>query len=145
MGRTLIRLLGPSFPGQYYPPTTIVTFPTAKGIMQGQVRKLNKDKARIVVASNKTIWKVPYSLLNIKEQSLVPEVSLQEICDFAADRFLEYGLIGWTFGFDLAQNRGGVCRYGTKTISLSVTYCMKASKEDLFDTCLLYTSPSQRD
>ena len=129
-------LLDPSFPGQNYPPSTIVTFPTTKGIMRGQVRKLNKDKARVAVGSNNTIWKVPYSILNIKERSIVPEVTLEEIYDFACLKLKEFGLPDWKFGFDLAQNRGGVCRYGTKTISLSVTYCLNGSKEELLDTVL---------
>ena len=124
------------FPGQYYPPSTIVSFPTEKGTLEGEVRKLNKTNARVIVGSNKTIWKVPYSILKIKKQSIQPEITLQEVEDFAYQKLMEYELLDWHFGFDLAQNRGGVCKSRSKVITLSVTYCLKASREEVLDTVL---------
>ena len=43
---------------------------------------------------------------------------------------------GWRFGFDLAPARGGICRYATKQITLSVSYCLKASKQEVIDVLL---------
>ena len=127
------------FPGQYYPPSTIVSFFTDDyGLLQGNVRKLLKSKA--VVSSKETPipskWEVPYSLLKIEKQSIQPEITLEEIEDFAYKNLLKYELLDWNFGFDLAQNRGGVCRYGRKEITLSVTYCLNASREEVLDTVL---------
>ena len=124
------------FPGQYYPPTTIVTFPTNKGRMEGQVRKLNKGSARVTVSGDQSIWRVPYSILKIEKQTIQPEITLEEIEDFAYQKLMEYELLDWHFGFDLAQNRGGVCRYGRKEITLSVTYCLNASRDEVIDTVL---------
>ena len=43
---------------------------------------------------------------------------------------------GWKFGFDLAPARGGICRHTEKRITLSVTYCLKASELEIIDTIL---------
>ena len=43
---------------------------------------------------------------------------------------------GWKFGFDLAPARGGICRDTEKQITLSVTYCLKASEAEIIDTIL---------
>ena len=128
--------LSSEFAGQSYPPSTIVSFPTNKGKMQGEVRKLNKKDARVVVGYNQTIWKVPYSILKIEKRTIQPQITLTEIEDFAYKKLREHGLLDWHFGFDLAQNRGGVCKYRSKVITLSVTYCCKASREEVLDTVL---------
>lgn len=128
--------LGPNFIGQYFLPSTIISFPTRKGEMVGEVQQLNKKHARVVVGSNKTIWKVPYNLMTIKEQSIEPEITLQETYDFAYDHLDELGLTDWTFGFDLAPVRAGVCKYSKKLITVSVTYCLNATREEVEDTVL---------
>lgn len=128
--------LDPSFPGQYYPPTTIVSFPTKKGEKIGEVQKLNKKYARVTVGSDETIWKVPYGIMTVVCNKINPEITLQEIYDFAYDKLEQFDLDEWVFGFDLAQVRGGICRYTKKRITLSVTYCLTAPKEEVLDTVL---------
>ena len=126
------------FPGQYYPPTTIVSFFTEDyGTIKGKVQKLNKYDAKVSSKDTpRPFWKVPYSLLRIKKQTIQPKITLQEIEDFAYKKLVEHELLEWNFGFDLAQNRGGVCRFARKEITLSVTYCLKASREEVLDTVL---------
>ncbi len=43
---------------------------------------------------------------------------------------------GWKFAFDLAPARAGICRYTEKQITVSVTYCQKASKAEIVNTIL---------
>ena len=129
-------MLNDSFPGQYYPPSTIVSFPTKKGKMTGKVQKLNQKTARVAVGSNESIWKVPYGIMEIEDQPVRPEITLKEISEFAYKKLHDYELYDWIFGFDLAQNRGGVCNYTRKRITLSVTFCSVATKEVIFDTVL---------
>lgn len=129
-------LLDSRFIGQYYPPTTIVSFPTKKGRMQGIVQKLNKQEARVTVESNKSIWNVPYSIMEIEKETVRSQMTLNEIEDFAYKKLVEHELLNWNFGFDLAQNRGGICRFGRREITLSVTYCCNASREEIIDTVL---------
>ena len=129
-------LLSANFPGKNFPPATIVAFSTPRGRMEGEIRKLNKYDARVIDISNQMIWKVPYHLMKIIKKSVEPEISLQEIYDFAMVKFKEYKLYDWKFGFDLAQNRGGVCRYREKVITVSVTYCMRSSRNEVYNTIL---------
>ena len=42
----------------------------------------------------------------------------------------------WTFGFDLATTRAGVCRYRERRINLAVSYCLAASRAEIEDTIL---------
>ena len=81
--------------------------------------------------------------MKLEKEIIKPEITLKEIEDFAIDKFLEYGLCNhiwniedWDFGFDLAPVRGGICRYGVREISLSVTYCACASRDAVLDTVL---------
>ena len=129
-------MLPASFPGQDFPPKTIVSFSGPSGRISGKVQKLNKYDARVIDSSTRTIWKVPYRLMKIEKKEIEPEMSLQEIYDFAIEKMNDFELYNWNFGFDLAQNRGGVCKGRSKVITLSVTYCLNAPKEEVIDTVL---------
>jgi predicted SprT family Zn-dependent metalloprotease len=48
----------------------------------------------------------------------------------------EHGLWGWTFTFDNAKSRFGVCRFGTQTISLSRPLTEINDEEQVRDTIL---------
>ncbi len=88
-----------------------------------------------------TLWKVPYRLLKVKEPIQEPAMTLSEI-DTLGNQLLQKHEDkndlepGWRFGFDLAPARGGICRYTEKRITLSVTYCLKASEAEIIDTIL---------
>ena len=129
-------LLSPNFPGQNYPPSTIVSFPTKNGKMTGEVQKLLKKYARVVTDPSNGAWKVPYGIMTVEDRKINPEITLKEIHEFALLEMKEYELDDWKFGFDLAQVRGGVCKHRKKEISLSVSYCCAASREDVLDTVL---------
>ena len=133
-------MLNASFLGQYYPPSTIVSFPTRKGKMEGTVRRLRKYDAEVTVKGSEgnsdSIWNVSYQLMKTVNQTVKPEITLQEIHTFAKNKFNDYGLDDWIFGFDLARVRAGQCNYRQKKITLSVSFCCFASKEEVLDTVL---------
>lgn len=129
-------MLPASFPGQNFPPKTIVSFSIPGGRAIGKVQKLNKYDARVIDSDTRTIWKVPYRLMKVQKREIVPEITLREVYDFAIEKYKEFDLNDWSFGFDLAQNRGGVCKGRSKVITLSVTYCLNAPKEEVLDTVL---------
>jgi predicted SprT family Zn-dependent metalloprotease len=48
----------------------------------------------------------------------------------------KHGLAGWTFGFDNAKRRAGLCNYTHKHISLSIHFVAHNSDEQVRDTIL---------
>ena len=136
-----MRSVTPDFAGAAYPPGTKVSFTTKTGsTLHGTVQRLLPRRAR-VAAQQGTLWNVPYSLLTVIEPTQEPAMPLTEVAALGKHLIREHednsGLeAGWQLAFDLAPARGGLCRYAEKQITLSVTYCLKASKEEIVDTIL---------
>ena len=128
------------FAGAMYPPGTKVSFATKTRTLQGTVQKLLAQYAR-VATQHGTLWNVPYSVLTVREPTRKSAMTLNEV-ETLGKRFIQEhetksGLkAGWRFAFDLAPVRGGICRHTARQITLSVTYCLKASKVDIVDTIL---------
>ena len=136
-----MKILTADFPGASFPPETKVWFETQTGSRRnGTVQRLSPRCAR-VAAEDGTLWKVSYRLLKVREPIQKPAMTLLEI-DTLGNQLLKENEDkrvlepGWKFGFDLAPARGGICRYTEKQITLSVTYCLKASKREIEDTIL---------
>lgn len=128
------------FPGAAFPPGTKVSFTTKTGALEGTVQKLLARRARVATQDN-GLWNVPYGALRHIAPTQTSAVSLQAVEARGRRLIREHtarsGLKkGWTFAFDLAPVRAGVCRHKEKRIALSVTYCLKASKEEIVDTIL---------
>jgi predicted SprT family Zn-dependent metalloprotease len=129
------------FVGAAYPPGTQVSFATQTGdTLYGTVQELLFRCARVGTQQG-TLWKVPYSLLTVVEPAQASAMLLTEVEAKGKQLIREHevnsGLeSGWQFAFDLAPARGGACRYMEKQITLSVTYCLKASREEIVDTIL---------
>ena len=136
-----MRIVTADFAGAAYPPGTKVSFTTKTGgTLHGTVQGLLPQRARVATQEG-TLWKVPYSLLTATEPTQEPAMPLTEVAALGKHLIREHevksGLkVGWQFAFDLAPARGGLCRHREKQITLSVTYCQKASKEEIVDTIL---------
>lgn len=136
-----MKILTADFPGASFPPETKVAFTIQTGdTLNGIVQQLFPRYAR-VAAEDGTIWNVPYRLLKVTEVTQVPAMSLAEIQTLVHHLLREHevksGLEpGWQFGFDLAPSRGRICKYKEKLLSLSITFCLKASREEIIDTIL---------
>ena len=66
---------------------------------------------------------------------------MQQVEDHAAQllqRHLNTGAPAtwWRFRFETATGRAGTCRYATRTITLSVSYVLRATWDDIRDTLL---------
>ena len=136
-----MKILRAEFIGASFPPETKVWFENQTGSRRdGTVQRLFPRYAR-VAAEDGTLWKVPYRLLKVREPIQEPTMTLFEI-DALGNQLLQEHEDkndlepGWRFGFDLAPARGGICRHTEKQITLSVTYCLKASKSEIVDTIL---------
>lgn len=60
----------------------------------------------------------------------------REVAAFARQKMNEHGLTAWTFGFDNAVQRFGVCKYGSRSITLSEKLVRANSFEQCCDTVL---------
>ena len=136
-----MRIVTANFAGAAYPPGTKVLFTTKTGgTLHGTVQGLLRQRAQVATQQG-TLWRVPYSLLTVIEPTQEPVMPLTEIATLGKRLIREHednsGLkAGWQFAFDLAPVRGGSCRYSDQQITLSVTYCLKASKAEIVDTIL---------
>lgn len=65
-------------------------------------------------------------------------MNLTEVTTLAHTLMAEHGITekGWTFGFDNAKKRMGVCRHHTKSIGVSRLYAVEASEDEIRDTIL---------
>ena len=129
-----------NFAGAPFPPGTKVSFATKTGALQGTVQQLLPRWAR-VATQREGLWNVPYGGLTHIAPPSPPAMSLKAVEALGNHLIREHtarsGLKkGWTFAFDLAPVRAGVCRHTEKRIALSVTYCLKASEEEIVDTIL---------
>lgn len=128
------------FAGAKYPPGTNVSFASKTHTLQGIVQKLLRRHARVATQGG-TLRNVPYSALTVRAPAREPAMALNEVESLGKRLIQEHeaksGLkTGWQFAFDLAPVRGGICRHTTKQITLSVTFCLKAHKDDIVDTIL---------
>ena len=136
-----MKIVTAEFIGASFPPETNVWFETQRSSRRnGTVQRLFPRYAQ-VAAEDGTLWKVPYRLLKVREPIQEPTMTLSEI-DTLGNQLLQKHEDkndlepGWRFGFDLAPARGGICRDTEKRITLSVTYCLKASEAEIVDTIL---------
>ena len=128
------------FQGAEFPLGSRIRFADRDGAVQtGTVAGLRVRHADVVVdRSGRRV--VPYSALRHVESPAPPECTLAQVETLAKCLLAHHagsGLgPGWQFGFDLAPTRAGVCNYTDRRISLSVSYCLRATRAEIADTVL---------
>lgn len=141
MAPTRRNRIDANFEGATSPAGSVVRFRGKGGAeFRGRVGSLRTRHAD-VVADDGHEWRVPYAAIIAVESAPAVACSLREVEDtaerlMAAHLALGAGDSRWTFGFDLATSRAGVCRYAERRIDLSVSYCLAASREEIQDTIL---------
>ena len=141
MAKRQSKGINSDFRGAASPVGSVVRFRGTEGReLRGRVSSLRTRHAD-VMGDDGNEWAVPYPAIVEVESAPVAECTLKEV-EVAADRLLaEYQAAGvvdrrWTFGFDLATTRAGICRYGERRINLSVSYCLAAGRDEITDTIL---------
>lgn len=66
----------------------------------------------------------------------IPVVEIQDAYDLACRLRDEHGLGGWRIEFDNAKRRAGVCRHGSRTISLSAALTRLHDEAEVRETIL---------
>ena len=108
--------------------------------MQGKVIALRVRHAEVADGDG-TQWTVAYGAIRSIDTAPTVDCTLQQVEEIAGRLIEQNGANrampkGWTFGFDLAPSRAGVCRYRERRIDLSVSYCLAATRADIEDTIL---------
>ena len=129
------------FAGATTPVGSVVRFrgPEA-GELRGKITGIRTRHAD-VSGEDGSEWSVPYAAITEVESAPAVECTLAEVEGVALRLIGEFtgrGALksGWTFGFDLAPARAGVCRYNERRIDLSVSYCLAAARAEIEDTIL---------
>ena len=129
------------FPGAAAPVGSLVRFRgPGNSELRGKVTAIRARHAE-VAGKDGSEWSVPYAAITQVENAPAVDCTLVEVEEIALrliDEFTGRGALqsGWTFGFDLAPSRAGVCRYNERRIDLSVSYCLAATRADIEDTIL---------
>ena len=129
------------FPGTACPTGSAVRFLGNDGLaVRGKVTRIRTHQADVLAEDGRQ-WSVPYRAITEVESAPASDCSLSEVEDMAKalmTRHRDGGALpaGWSFGFDLAPARAGVCRYRERRIDLSVSYCLAATRADIEDTVL---------
>lgn len=129
------------FPGANTPVGSVVRF---RGLgsseLRGKVAGIRTKHADVSGEDGRE-WSVPYAAITEVESAPAVECTLSDVEGIALlliGEFTGRGALkgGWTFGFDLAPSRAGVCRYSERQIDLSVSYCLAATRAEIEDTIL---------
>ena len=110
-----------------------------KGRLSGRVVKLNPSRAK--VRNGADFWVVPYSGLHHAVTTLAQERQfraerLVEVSNQARELMDQNGLADWSFGFNGAARKLGVCRYRQKQILLSRKHVVHGTPDQIADTIL---------
>ena len=127
------------FPGAKCPAGSRVRFPHRGAWVEGTVTQL-KARTAVVAAADGKRWAVPYGVAQVLARA-PSQCSLADVEALAARllaRSVAAGELaaGWTFEFDLAPSRGGVCHHRQQRIGLSVSFCLCATEAEIEDTLL---------
>lgn len=127
------------FPGAKCPVGSRVRFRHGGAWTEGTVTRLLRGTASVATQDGR-LWNVPYGLLQVLERA-PSHCALTEVEALARQhlgRSVAAGELSadWSFGFDLAASRAGVCRPRDKRIQLSVSFCLKATRAEIEDTLL---------
>ncbi len=117
-------------------PDDEVLVPHGQGRIEGILARLGPKRA--LVATEHGSYYVPYGLLTRAGPSPDRDDGrrLAEVAAEAERLMSRHGLTGWSFQFEDASKRAGVCVFGLNVIGLSRLYCLHATDRQVRDTIL---------
>lgn len=129
------------FPGAACPPRSVIRFPGPGGREHLATVTAIRLRSAHAIDEAGVEWNVPYKSVLAVDEAPPSECTLHDI-EGLGNRLVSTFKTGgalpkeWTFGFDLATSRAGVCRYAERRIDLSVSYCLAATRAEIEDTVL---------
>lgn len=140
MTRSYLKITA-DFPGAATPVGSVIRFRSGdKTHTEGKVTAI-RTRHLEVAGHDGDNWSVPYPAIDNIVSTPPVECSLSDV-ESLGENLTKIHLAGdatsgqWTFGFDLAPSRAGVCRFNERRINLSVSYCLSATRADIHDTIL---------
>ena len=129
------------FPGAGCPPRSVIRFAGPEGREHRATVTSIRSRSAHAIDDAGVEWNIPYSAVLSVDYTPEYERTLGQIETLGnrlVSSFQANGTLpdGWTFGFDLATSRAGVCRYVEQRIDLSVSYCLAATRAEVQDTVL---------
>ena len=118
-------------------PDDEVAFESDGRRIEGVIARFLPTRAR-VVGDDGAEFNVPYARLRLRAPA-PPRRGvgwLTRIAVRAEFLMSEHGLQGWSFQYDNAANRAGVCNFETGVIGLSLLFCLEAPEGELEETIL---------
>jgi predicted SprT family Zn-dependent metalloprotease len=118
-------------------PDDEVSFPYESGTLRGVIARLGPERA-VVACDDRKDYRVPYALLEpiAPDSGRADDQQLAEVSRLADRLIHRHGLGGWSFQFNDASRQAGRCDYGTRVISLSRLFCLKAPVDEVRETIL---------
>ena len=118
-------------------PEDRVEFTYRSEIRQGVISRLNPKRAH-VVGDDELEFRVPYENLShcAPQDHQDDQRRLEEVAREAERLLRRHGLRDWSFQYDDALGRAGVCIHGIKVIGLSRLYGVHATDTQVRDTIL---------
>ena len=134
--RKRVTLRSELFKTQFRPEDRVM-FETSSGVMRGTIARLGPKRA-VVMTDQDQEYRVGYSWLRPLGASRGKEdlQRLAEIRMIAERMMTRHGLKGWSFQFDDASRRAGLCLFSTRVIALSRQFCVQAPNKEVADTIL---------
>lgn len=139
--RSRVSKITADFPGATTPMGSAVRFWDKDGYTRlGRVARVRIQHADVITEDGRQ-WSVPYRAITEVVRAPATDCSLSEVEEIAKELVARYQAsgalpVGWSFGFDLAPARAGVCRYRERRVDLSVSYCQAATRSEIEDTIL---------
>ena len=133
--RRRVTLRRDRFKARFRPDDEVVV-PHGQGRIEGVLARLGPKRA--LVATEHGSYYVPYGLL-IRAGRNPDRGDGRRLAEVAveAERLMSrHGLTGWSFQFEDASKRAGVCVFDLKVIGLSRLYCLHATGPQVRDTIL---------
>ncbi len=113
-----------------------VSFKHRSKTQHATVTTLGPKRACVACDNGKEV-RVPYEILDGGEDENNASATRLKDVSSEAERLMEHhGLSNWSFQFDDAYVRAGCCNHGTKTISLSHLFVLRAPEHEVQDTVL---------
>ena len=104
----------------------------------GMVLATNRRHALVTTGAD-VRFSVPYTQLQLTrdaEELMRRALLLEETATKASSYLDQQNLFEWSFDFDRATNRAGLCRFEEKVVVLSSNYCIRSTADEIHDTIL---------
>ena len=136
--RERVRFREDVFKDRFRPDDEVMFRANHSEVLYGVITRMSRRRALVVSDDENKAFHVPYESLALRDPSKRRDDwnCLSRIERKAEQLMAQHGLERWSFQFDDALSRAGVCFEGLRVISLSRQFCVHASYKEIEDLIL---------